>query len=259
MEVIGLQWDLVWENKEANYAHARRLLKKAGPERDSLVVLPEMFATGFSMNVAGIAEEEGGPTPVFLSEMAREFRVFVIGGVVLRDPNGRGRNEALVMGPGGEEIGRYCKLHPFRMAGETEHYQEGVKSLVVRWGEFTVSPFICYDLRFPEVFRSGAARGAEVIVVIASWPAARVAHWRALLQARAIENQAYVVGINRCGSDPQLAYPGASVAFGPSGTCVGELGAEEGILRVRLDPAELRRYREKLPFLRDLRCDLFGE
>lgn len=256
MRIIGLQWDLAWENKGANFAHARRLLGTAAPPRGSLVVLPEMFATGFSMNVPAIAEDQHGETSAFLSALAHDHGVHVVGGLVARAEDGRGRNEAVCFDPGGAEIARYCKMHPFRPAGEREHYCEGSDPVVFRWDDLTVSPFICYDLRFPEIFRIAVMKGAGLFVVIANWPSPRAAHWRTLLQARAIENQAFVIGVNRCGRDPNLAYSGGTIVVGPDGKIIGELSDGEGVLEVEIDPDELRSYRAKLPFLQDLRRDL---
>ena len=121
-------------------------------------------------------------------------------------------------------------------------------------GEWTVSPFICYDLRFPEIFRTAAAsHRPELYVVIANWPEKRILHWVRLLQARAIENQAYVVGVNRIGTDPYYHYPGRSLILDPHGEIVADAGADEGVLRACLDLASLRKYREGLPFLKDMR------
>jgi len=257
MEIIGLQWDLAWENKGANFDHARRLLEKAQPSSGSLVVLPEMFATGFSMNVGAIAEAEQGETWTFLSKLAGEFGVFVAGGTVTAIPDGRGRNEAIVFDSSGREVVRYCKMHPFRPAGEGDHYCEGPAPVFFRWNGMTVSPFICYDLRFPEIFRLAVLGGAEAFLVIASWPSARTHHWRTLLQARAIENQAYVLGVNRCGRDPKFSYPGATMAVDFRGDVLGDLSSEEGIAVADVDLESLRTYRKELPFLADMRREFF--
>jgi len=124
------------------------------------------------------------------------------------------------------------------------------------WRGARVSPFICYDLRFPEVFRAATRRGAQVLVVIANWPATRVEHWVTLLRARAIENQAYVAGVNRCGNDPKLAYPGRSVIVGPWGEVMADAGDGEGVAWADLDFAALESYRREFPVLRDIRYGL---
>lgn len=258
MKIIGLQLDTVWENKAANHAKALRLLDCAAPPPGSLVVLAEMFATGFSMNVAGIHDSDSRETQEFLARAAAEREIYLIGGVVTKDKGGRGQNEAVVYAPDGRELARYCKLHPFTLGGEAEHYAAGARLCLFNWQEFTIAPFICYDLRFPEIFRAAAKRGANLFAVIASWPSPRADHWTSLLKARAIENQAYVVGVNRCGrcgNDPQLHHSGQSVVFDPSGKLLADAGSEEGWIEAEAHYESLTDYRRGLPFLADLRDD----
>ncbi len=255
MRVVSVQYDIAWEDKAANAARVRSLLASSRVEPGSLIVLPEMFSTGFSMDVAGIDEGAAGAGESFLREMARRFGAAVLGGVVTRAADGRGRNQAVLVAPGGEEIARYTKIHPFSHAGETDHYAGGTDVVVVEWGGARLGLFICYDLRFPEAFRAAVARGAEVLVVIANWPEPRADHWHALLRARAIENQAYVVGVNRIGADPNVSYAGGSVVVEPRGRLVADAGGEEGLVRAKLDLAALRRYREEFPALADRKRD----
>ncbi len=254
MNVIALQLEVAWENKEANFAKVRQLLTEAAPAKDSLVVLPEMFATGFSMNAEGIAEPYGGPTEQILTEAAREFGVWLVAGAAMRGRDGRARNKALVFSSSGELIAFYATMQPFTPGGEPEYYVAGERPVAFRWGDCTVSPFICYDLRFPEIFRASAARHQpELFAVIANFPAKRIQHWVRLLQARAIENQAYVVGANRVGSDPYYTYAGRSLIVDPQGEILADAGEREGSIRAELDLTGLRKYREGLPFLADLR------
>ncbi len=255
MKIIGLQLDTVWENKAANHAKVLALLDEARPPAGSLVVLAEMFATGFSMNVAAIHDSDSRETQDFLSRTAVEREIYLLGGVVTKDavPSSYGRNEAVVYAPDGRELARYCKLHPFALGGEAEHYVAGNELCLFQWQEFTVAPFICYDLRFPEVFRSAATRGANLFTVIASWPSPRADHWFSLLKARAIENQAYVIGVNRCGNDPKLPHAGHSVIFDPSGKLLADAGTEEGWMEAQADYPLLLDYRRSLPFLKDRR------
>lgn len=255
MEIIGIQFDIAWESPAANFEKVERLVEGADLVAGSLLVLPEMFATGFSMNVGTVAETRGGRTEMFMSAIARKYGVNVMGGVVTGGGDGKGRNEAVVLDPDGKETARYCKRHPFSFAGETDCYQAGDDIVVFEWASLNVSPFICYDLRFPECFRSSVRRGANVFVVIANWPAAREEHWVALLRARAIENQAYVIGVNRCGADPKHAYPGRSMAVGPLGDVIADAGHGEGIVKVRPDPEALAKYRAEFPALADMRAE----
>jgi predicted amidohydrolase len=218
-----------------------------------------MFATGFSMNVASVAEGAARGGERFLTETARRLHCAVIGGVVTAEPGGRGRNEAVAFGPDRAELARYAKLHPFRLAGETDHYAAGDRPVIFDWAGCAVAPLICYDLRFPEAFRLAARRGAELFVVIANWPQVRAAHWTPLLRARAIENQAYVVGVNRCGRDPNHTYTGGSCVVSPAGDVMVELGAAPGVVSAELDIQALRTYRQEFPSLADVRDDLLRD
>jgi omega-amidase len=253
MNVVALQFDIAWENKAANFENVRQLLNHAAPERNSLVALPEMFATGFSMNPEKIAEAYGGETERFLSEMAKQFGIFLVAGAAMRGRDGRARNKALAFGPDGQLLAFYTKMRPFTPGGEAEHYVAGEHPVAFRCGQCTVSPFICYDLRFPELFRqSAAAQKPELFVVIANWPEKRIAHWIRLLQARAIENQAYVLAANRIGGDPYYRYTGHSLIIDFNGEIIADAGEDEGSIRARLDLETIIKYRQGLPFLQDM-------
>ena len=212
-----------------------------------------MFATGFSMAAVNLPEGDGRRVEAFLAETARAHGVFLLGGVVNLGSGGLGRNETVVFSPEGGLVARYTKIHPFSLGGEAEHYEPGNEVVTFPCGGWAVAPFICYDLRFPEVFRVAARRGAQLFVVIASWPTVRIEHWRALLRARAIENQAYVVGVNRCGTDPKLAYPGRSVVVDPLGDLVADAGEGENCLGVEIDLERVAAWRRDFPALRDMR------
>lgn len=259
MQLVACQLDIAWEDKPENFRRVREMLAAADVQPGALVALPEMFATGFSMHVDTIAEAEDGPTHVFLAELAAELKSHVVGGVVTRASDGRGRNDAVVFGPDGRQVARYAKLHPFSFVGETKHYQAGSELTAFRSGEFNVAPFVCYDLRFPEAFRLAVARGAELMVVIANWPAPRDAHWRALLPARAIENQCYVLAVNRAGSDPHVPYAGSSMIVTPRGETAAIADARPQVLTAEIDRQPLLEYRREFPALADMRPELLGE
>ena len=253
MNVVAVQFDISWENKAANFAKVRRFLGEAAPEEGSLAVLPEMFATGFSMNTQAIAEDYGGETERFLASTAKEFRVYLLGGAALRGRDGHVRNKALVFSPSGELLAFYAKMRPFTPGGEAQHYVAGERPASFRWSDCLVSPFICYDLRFPELFReAAAAHRPELFVVIASWPEKRILHWVRLLQARAIENQAFVIGANRIGIDPHYSYTGRSIIVDAQGDIIADAGEREACIRAKLDLEGLRKYRQGLPFLEDM-------
>lgn len=257
MKVYCVQYDIAWENKRASHAAVRRLLEQASPERGALVLLPEMFSTGFSMNV-GTVHDEDRQDQAFLSETARALGVYLMGGIVLRRPDGKGLNIAITCSPDGREICRYSKLHPFTPGKEAAHYVAGSAIARFACGGFVVSPFICYDLRFPEAFRLASRAGATLLTVIANWPETRIEHWVTLLRARAIENQCYVAAVNRCGKDPFLSYPGRSLIVDPRGQVLGDAGNGERVIEAEIDPAVVSNWRGDFPFLADMRRDLLG-
>lgn len=252
MKVYCYQLDIAWENKPENFRKVRELLEADQPERGSLVVLPEMFSTGFSMNVGGISEEAVPGAEEFIREIAKDFGVVVVGGIVTTGKDGKGLNEALVASPRGETLARYTKIHPFSLGGELEHYNRGTKIESFEWNGMKVVPFICYDLRFPEIFRAAVRQGAEMFVLIANWPNKREMHWVRLLEARAIENLAYVVGVNRTGKDPKLNYSGRTMIVDPHGNILLEAGELEGVIAADIDPTVVRNWRRDFPALTDI-------
>jgi omega-amidase len=250
MKVYCCQLDMVWEDKPANFKKVRQLLEGARPEPGSLVVLPEMFATGFSMNVEAVTEENIPGTDAFLTELAQQWKVFVQAGLVTRRT--KGLNQAVIISPEGRELVRYTKIHPFTLGGELANYERGTEIKTFDWHGLRATPFICYDLRFPEIFRTAVKTGTEMFVVIADWPSRREQHWVTLLQARAIENLAYVVGVNRAGKDPQFSYPGRSMIIDPHGKVLVDAAAEEGVFSAEIDPNLVRSWRKDFPALEDM-------
>ncbi len=251
-----VQLDMAWEDKVANRARAEALLARAGVERGDLVVLPEMFETGFSMNVDRTADAEGVGA-AWMASLAQRLGATVLGGVTARREDGWGLNRALAFDSGGREVARYDKAHPFSYGREAERFKGGDRVRVFAWensgktSPVRVCPIVCYDLRFPELFRAGRMMGAEMFVVMANWPSERVEHWLALLRARAIENQAVVLGVNRAGKDPFLVYPGASAAFDAKGERIASAAESECVLRVDVDVGSCRQWRETFPAWRD--------
>lgn len=254
MRIFSVQLDNVWEDKTANHQKIRELLAAESIVKDSLIVLPEMFDTGFSMNTAVTGQSEERESERFLRELAAQYNSAVLAGVAAPVENGQSKNEAVAFSPDGTELARYRKMQPFTVTGEDVHYGAGEHPQIFEWCGVQIAPFICYDLRFPEVFRPAARDGAELIVVMACWPEARSEHWVRLLQARAIENQAYALGVNRCGSDPKFRYDGRSVAFDPHGVCMFEADGDEQVFEINVDPEAVRDWRAKFPAVRDMRA-----
>lgn len=251
MNIFAVQPDIVWESKAENYERIRTMLAHTSPGADSLIVLPEMFSTGFSMNLAITRQGAGREDEQFLAALAREHRSCVIAGAVSPGADGKGRNDSLAFSPDGALLARYTKIHPFSLGGESAEHEYGNEIVTFQWGGFTIAPFVCYDLRFPEIFRAAALKGAELFVVIALWPVKRQQHWLTLLQARAIENQAYVIGVNRVGAEPQYQYAGRSVVVDPHGFIIADAGERECVLQSSIDPEVVRSWRSNFPALRD--------
>ena len=214
-------------------------------------MLPEMFDTGFTMNVTAVSDAKTGAAQKFLAQTAKDLGIWLVGGFVNSDATA-GRNEAAVFNPDSREVTRYQKIHPFTRGGEAKHYSAGREIKLFDWGGFKVCPFICYDLRFPEIFRVAMRRGANMFVVIANWPLPREQHWVTLLEARAIENLAYVVGVNRAGNDPKYSYFGRSRIVDPHGKVLIEAGREQSIISTDVDIAAVESWRKDFPALSDI-------
>ncbi len=258
MHVAGLQSDLVWEDAAANRERFGRLVRAvAARSGGGLIVLPEMWPTGFSMHADRIAEREGGASEEFLVSLARETGSAIAGSVAqTRDSWARPRNVFLLATPEGG-VHRYAKIHPFNFGGEGRHFEAGDVLVTVRVAGVRVTPLICYDLRFAEVFTARADE-TDLFVVVASWPAARAHHWKALLIARAIETQCYVLGVNRVGSGGGMVFEGDSLFVSPLGEILSSLPpGEAGVVEGEVDPAVVSEVRVSLPFLRDRRPDVY--
>ena len=252
MKVAAIQHDIVWQDARATHDLVAPLIAEAADRGSALVVLTEMFATGFSMQPEVIAEDEGGSTEQFLRDQAGRHGVHLLASIAQRGTDGGYRNNAVLARPDGEVV-RYAKIHPFSYAREHEHYTAGEEFVTVDVDGVRTSLFVCYDLRFADEFWALAAR-TDLYVVVANWPESRREHWRALLRARAIENQAYVVATNRVGEADRLVYVGDSAIIDPMGSTLAEArpGAVE-IIYAEVDPAVVIATRERFPFLADRR------
>jgi predicted amidohydrolase len=269
MRIAAVQHDIVWEDRDANFTRLVPQVARAVGAGAELVLLTETFSTGFSMT-PGLGEPEGGPSARFLAGQAAEHGVWVAGtcpeiaegtgGEGGESTGGEGRestalpyNSFVLAGPDGE-LHRYRKLHPFTHAGEHERFRAGDGPVTVQIGDLRVTPFICYDLRFADVFWR-AAPETDVYLVPANWPAARRLHWQTLLQARAIENQAYVVGCNRVGTAGDgTEHTGDSRIVSPMGELLATAAAVETIVLADVDAAEVTATRDRLRFLPDRRA-----
>ena len=253
MIVAALQTNIVWEDPQANFTRLRPKLAEAAAVGARLIVLPEMFSYGFSMNTAAIAEPPDGPSVTFLAEQARDLGVWICGSVPefpSREAE-RPANTLVLAGPNGERQ-RYRKRHPFSFANEHVYYIAGEEDLTVELEHVRVSTAICYDLRFADDFWA-LAEATDLYVVVANWPTRRREHWQTLLRARAIENQAWVIGLNRVGEGGGIEYSGDSMIIDPWGEVVCSASRDETMLLANIDAERVREARTKFPVLQDRR------
>lgn len=243
LQLALIQTSLVWQDAAANREHFARLLEQA--RGADLIVLPEMFSTGFSMDSAALAEPEDGPTSQWLRQQAQDLGAVVCGSLIIQAADGSYRNRLLWARPDGS-LAHYDKRHLFRMAGEHKHYSAGEQQVVLEVKGWRVRPLICYDLRFPVWSRD--AGGTDLLLYTANWPAARRHHWNRLLPARAIENLCYVAAVNRVGEDGKgHAYSGDSQVLDFQGESLLAAQDVDGVFHVSLSAAELAAYRQRFP------------
>ena len=253
MRVAAIQHDIVWEDAQANFARLRPWIATAAAAQARLVVLTEMFSTGFSMNTDATAEAPDGPSTQFLVEQAKEHDLWLCASIAERPEHTPLPANTLVLTDPHGNVHRYRKIHPFTYSGEHEHFSAGEEFVTIDVEGVRVTPFICYDLRFADEFWATAAR-TDCYVVPANWPDTRRRHWTALLTARAIENQAYVIGCNRVGDGGKLHYTGDSRILDPMGAELATASEGESILIADIDPATVSSTRERFPFLQDRRA-----
>ena len=259
MRVALVQMDIALGEPDDNRAHAADLVRIAAHGSD-LVVLPEMWTTGYCLPrlKGGLADRELKPTGALLSSLAKEGKVFLAGSVA-NEIGEKVYNTMTVHSPEGELLSAYDKVHLVPMMDEEKWLAPGERLATCEIGGVRAGLSICYDLRFPELFRSLALAGTEMFVMPAEWPAARISHWTKLVQARAIENQAFVVACNRVGSDDKNTFPGMSLVADPMGEIVAQAEGREQVLRAELDFAVLEEFRAKVPVFKDRRPDVYQE
>lgn len=250
LEVTLIQDELDWQDPVANRRRFDEHLRHLTPT--DVVVLPEMFTTGFTMAAADYAETMDGLTVAWMLEHARRLDAVVCGSLIIRERLGDGEhyfNRLIWAMPDGGTVS-YDKRHLFRHAGETEHYTAGGDRVVVEHRGWRIAPMICYDLRFPVWSRH--AHDSDVLLYVANWPAPRHTAWEALLKARAIENQCYAVGVNRIGTDANgLDYRGGSAVYGYLGAAVTDCGDRREVANALLSCERLRDFRSTYPFQLD--------
>jgi omega-amidase len=252
LNITLIQPDLRWEDKTANLQHFAQLIDGLAG-RTHLVVLPEMFSTGFSMQPGALAEPMEGPTVAWMKEIAARKKVILTGSLIIEE-KGNYYNRLIWMLPNGQ-YGVYDKRHRFAYAGEDEQYTSGHKRLIASVNGWKVNLLVCYDLRFPVWSRQQLQEGEpefDLLVYVANWPERRSHAWKTLLQARAIENQSYVVGVNRVGNDGNnISHSGDSMVVDPLGEVVYHAPKEESVFTCTLQPEKLEEVRTRFPFWKD--------
>lgn len=248
LRISSYQMDVVWENKSLNLDKVEIVAKELKGETD-ILILPEMFSTGFSMSPEKLAEENDGETITRLKKLACECQIAFVGSFIASE-NGCYYNRGFFISPDFSEFGD--KRHLFRMGEESKHYSAGDKRLIVQYKDFNIALFVCYDLRFP-VWSSNYMNAYDLAIYVASWPKPRIGAWSVLLEARAIENSCYVCGVNRCGVDGLgLIYSGGSKVVSPKGEILSQSQESvEEITTIELDKVWLEDYRRKFPVWKD--------
>lgn len=257
--------NISWENKEENKKKCRKMAKEAARNHANLLIFPEMTLTGFSMNIEKIAEErENSKTLKFFQELSKEYKLAIAFGMAEIVIGGKQLNKAVnkcYLISKGDILLEYAKLHPFTYGKEANYYQGGRELAMGELSHVRLAPLICYDLRFPEPFQILSAQ-ADFIFIIANWPLERIEHWDILLKARAIENQCYIAGINRCGKDLEHNFPMSSLIYDPYGHKVEtqqEIKDKENgnLYLAGIDKEVVQKYRQEFPLKKDRQEELY--
>lgn len=257
MKIATVSLNQIWEGKASNIKQIRNLMLDVSLSHPDLVVFPEMSLTGFTMRAEAMSEDLlHSPTIEFFSGLAMEYKTVIAFGVILKTQD-KPTNNLVVISSEGEIIGRYEKIHPFSYSGETECYSKGEELVCAGVKDFTIGLTICYDLRFPELYQA-LSKQCDAIINIANWPARRVADWTLLLHARALENQCFMIGVNRTGIDGKgLEYVKSSAVVGPRGMDVNPFSTNGIVDLYEIEKKDVVSYREDFPVKNDRRIDLY--
>jgi omega-amidase len=258
MKITCIQMDITFGSPEKNFEKAEKLIERASKDNPDIIVLPELWTTGYDLTrLEEIGDRNAESSIQFLQTMAQKHHTAFIGGSVANKTADGVFNTLLAVSSTGELVHQYSKLHLFKLMDEHLHLSPGSGNASFKLDGHSLAGFICYDIRFPEWIRKHALEGAEAIFVVAEWPLPRLAHWRALLIARAIENQCFVVACNRAGSDPSNQFAGHSIVINPWGEVVAEASEHEEILSAELDLRLVEEVRARIPVLTDRRPEFY--
>lgn len=253
--IVGIaQIDIAWEDSDKNISKIEQFVKTAKENKVELVLFPEMALTGFTMNVCSLllSKEE---IINWIKNLAIDNNINIGLGFATRIDE-KGKNLYVIVSKKGRILAEYAKIHPFSYGGENEKYYSGDQISICKINEFKVATFICYDLRFPEIFQI-ASKEAQIITVAASWPKAREEHWITLLKARAIENQCYVIGINRIGIGDGLEYNGSSVFVTPNGEILNRTNNKEELIIKNLEMERVKEIKKQFDVKMDRKENLY--
>ncbi|MGP4105606.1 carbon-nitrogen family hydrolase [Virgibacillus sp. L01] len=251
-KIAMIQMDIVYGEPQENFNRAKTQIANAVKTGAEIILLPELWTTGYDLKrLDEIADRDAQESIAFLSELAIEFNVTLIGGSVADQWDDGVRNSLLVIDQKGKLIHKYSKLHLFQLMDEHLYLEAGQDEADFTLDGEPAAGYICYDIRFPEWMRKSAVNGAKVMYVVAEWPKPRIDHWRALLQVRAIENQCYVVACNRVGADPKNEFGGMSLIIDPWGEFIAEGGNGEEIVTATIDYDLVDEVRGRIPVFRD--------
>jgi omega-amidase len=246
-----VQFSPVFENKKASSDQVIKLLHKIDQSVD-MIIFPELTLTGFTMRSQKLAEGMEGESVEFFTGVARQYKAHVFAGMIEKE-NSSYFNTMIHLDPSGHLAAKYHKIHPFSYSGENRFYNAGTQTVMTPVDSFRIGMAICYDLRFPELFRLYAKERVHLIIDIANWPQARIEHWRSLLKARSIEDQCYMIGVNRVGKDKKNEYNGHSCVFAPFGEEINCVADREDVITGSLSLERVLQVQGEYPFLNDIR------
>ena len=251
--------DISFGNPERNYQSAAALIEKAMEEHPDIIVLPELWTTGYDLTkLDEIADQEAQRTITFLQTAAKKYQVHFVGGSVANSGGKGVKNTLLIITKDGTITHQYDKVHLFKLMDEHLYLEPGAEKGLFQLEGQLLAGVICYDIRFPEWIRAHTIEGAAALFVVAEWPSVRLGHWRTLLTARAIENQCFVIACNRSGNDPNNQFAGHSLIIDPWGEIVAEAGEQEEILTAEINLDLVKDIRKQIPIFEDRKPNLYN-
>lgn len=258
MKIACVQMDIAFGEPEKNLTAIEKYIEEASNAQVDVIIFPEMWNTGYALDkLDSLADREGSITRKLLSQLAKKHQVNIVGGSVATKRGDKYFNTMYIVDRNGKIVAAYDKAHLFKLMDEHVYLNEGQSMNVFELDGITCGGVICYDLRFPEWIRTHTLNGAKIMFIPAEWPKQRIDHWQLLLQARAIENQCFIVAVNRVGKDPNNEFNGHSMVIAPWGELLISNQTAEGILYAELDLEEVERVRKTIPVFQDRRTDLY--